>query len=834
MPKPRPTNHALLRLALMALSALLAWLVGADTFALRVVIGVHAAAAILGSLCPPSHLSPRARYSLAAFDLAAFGCTAWLATIPMGTPLAQHAPFLGAFAVAVLVATIAPRRGGGALGLLCAALILALSTAWLAEASVHVPRLAAQVLWLACASFEVAAILGHIQDESLWGEMSVSVERELKAREAESQELAALAHGLADAPSPTELIETLLRYLRCHLDLRARAAVLSSEGSTVAYWEEQGQLGDDQIERRRVLLGRALARAGGNNAVEVLHVRAFSADKLPGRIDFHTQIEVPIRTTGRVAGMILLGDPRRGALSTQRVGIVADVARRVGEALGRLERRRGEEHRRTASLLEQMRDGILMLSRDGTVMIANPAAREALDQCTSPDGVPCLGGVPLTELALTPPGIGRRFRAHQIDAPTGRGRHFACSAVGVMEDGKRLGALITLSDVTEEELARSRLVQAERSTLVGQTLAGVAHELNNPLAALIGYADLLGSVEVPEHLERPVRSMRDQALRATRIVKNLLDFARKRNPHRTQTDLTATIESTIELYAYEARMSGVEIDLDIAEGLPPVLADGHAIQQVLVNLIQNGIHALRDHEGPRDLQIHAWPEEGRVVIRVRDSGPGIPDELRARVFQPFFTTKGNDKGTGLGLALSANIARDHGGDLLLEADQGTGASFLLRLPIREATAPAPSQKALDRIPVLPESVLVVDDEPEVRSALAAQLGSLGTTVESAGTVEEALRLIRTRRYDAVLTDLRMPGASGLDLHASLLQRGAGAAQRLIFMTGDFVNDELQEAVATCGAPYLEKPFTLEELATALDEVMQRTVRPGHTSITATN
>jgi two-component system NtrC family sensor kinase len=371
-------------------------------------------------------------------------------------------------------------------------------------------------------------------------------------------------------------------------------------------------------------------------------------------------------------------------------------------------------------------------------------------------------------------------------------------------------------------MARGRLVQSEKMTLVGQTLAGVAHELNNPLAALIGYADVLDSRKVPPELEKPVRQMREQAMRAARIVRNLLNFAKRRNPERTPTSVRDLVQGVVELFAYEIRLNDIAMNVDVAEELPPVLGDKHALQQVLVNVVQNAIHALQDRAGDRriDVSVRSLPDS--LVISMQDSGPGVPQDLRARIFEPFFTTKGAARGTGLGLALSRSIARDHGGDLVLEPEDGHGARFTLHLPIHRgvpvATTGTTTASALARANGF--HVLVVDDEPAVREALVAQLGRMGCRVDSASSAAEAQRHIGQADYDAILMDVRMPGGTGLELHQRLLLEKPAAASRIVFMTGDFTNDEVCRAIRETGNASLEKPFTLDELTRAL------TGRPG--------
>jgi CheY-like chemotaxis protein len=319
-------------------------------------------------------------------------------------------------------------------------------------------------------------------------------------------------------------------------------------------------------------------------------------------------------------------------------------------------------------------------------------------------------------------------------------------------------------------------------------------------------------------------------------VRNLLSFAKQRNPERLPTKIGELVQGVMELFAYEIRLANIGIAVDVAQEVPAVLGDKHSLQQVLVNVVQNAIHALQDHTGDRQLEISARGLPDAVVVSIRDSGPGVPQDFRARIFEPFFTTKGASRGTGLGLALSRNIARDHGGDLVLEPYDGHGACFTLRLPLPRSIAdPAPvapaagangapgSSHAAASAADAPAAgaeratfhILVVDDEPAVREALVAQLGRMGCRVDSAASASEAHRQVSRNEYDVVLLDVRMPGGSGLDLYDTLLREKPHVPERIVFMTGDFANEETVTGLRATRRPYLEKPFTLDELSRAL-------------------
>ncbi len=735
--------------------------------------------------------------------------------------LAERVAHAAGFLVGTLVAAMGRRRAAALAGALAGAMVCLLGLALLLHHQISSPDLAlvgARLLLLAAAAAEVAWVSAAIDDDLRRRSTQELVARELKNREEESGELLAFSQALAQSDGPAEVAEATLRHMRRHFEVRAHALALESDGEVLSIWEERGRLEVDHGSERRERLQQALSEAGSNARLGRLETRSLDAQKVPVETETTTWVAVPVRSGTAILGVLVLCDPRRGAIPPQRIGILTDLARCASEALARIGRSRSEETRRTGMLLRQMREGVLLLGPDGQALLANPAARDALSLTQEGQALPeRLGEVPLAELARTPPGVARHFRVQVPRGEAARPLELAGTAVGILEGRRRVGTLITLRDVTEEELARRRLVQSEKMNLVGQTLAGVAHELNNPLAALVGYADLLKHAAVPEAIARPVQQMREQAIRATRIVRNLLNFARRRNPQRVAVQVNDLVCGTVELFAYEARMHEVTLDMDLDPALPTLLADPTALQQVLVNLVQNAIHALaHSPRKPRKVTIAAHVAGEGIVVSVSDNGSGVPAALAARIFEPFFTTKGDGHGTGLGLAVSRAVAREHGGELSLDPERRDGASFVLRLPLKQASLPLSDAGATDGEEArLPTSVLVVDDEASVREALVAQIGHLGSRVESAGDAQEAQRMLALGRYDAVLLDVRMPGASGLDLHNTLLTRNPEQARRVVFMTGDCVNDDVLTHLRRTGNPYLEKPFTFDELRKAL-------------------
>jgi len=410
---------------------------------------------------------------------------------------------------------------------------------------------------------------------------------------------------------------------------------------------------------------------------------------------------------------------------------------------------------------------------------------------------------------------GRRQRCElrYVDA-NGVPRPASMLASPVLEDGAVTGALGVVRDVAEEKLLVEQLVQQEKLAAIGQLVSGVAHELNNPLASVMAFSQLvLTHAGDDAEREEALQTIHAEAKRAAKIVSNLLTFARQHPPQRATTSLNEVIASTLDMRRYALAAHGVELEDRLDPALPLIWADPFQLQQVFLNLIGNAEQALRGWEGERRIVVCSEVRGGRITVTVRDTGPGIPAGEIDRVFNPFYTTKGVGKGTGLGLSVSDGIIREHGGSVRIESS-GTGASFVVELPIVSppGSAAAPPV-ALPDVPTSasPLSILVVDDEPAIRSAIVRYFAGLGHTVDAAGTGIEAHALLESRRYDALLLDLRMPDTSGDAIYRELAERDPTHASRVIFLTGDVQSEDTQQFIEQSGRASVMKPFTFDEL-----------------------
>jgi signal transduction histidine kinase/CheY-like chemotaxis protein len=394
-------------------------------------------------------------------------------------------------------------------------------------------------------------------------------------------------------------------------------------------------------------------------------------------------------------------------------------------------------------------------------------------------------------------------------------------------DGLRIEAL--MRDVTErkrlEDQARDlyhQLLQAEKLAALGQTISGVAHELNNPLATILTWAERLSQRDVDDQIRRGLDAILSESERAAKIVRNLLTFARKRHTTRTMVDLNQIVRETLALRSYEQRVSNITILEALPAGLPQVFADPHQLQQVLLNLIINAEQAMIGANGRGTLILRTWhdPDRDSVILEVNDDGPGVPDDVQPRIFDPFFTTKEVGKGTGLGLTVAYAIVQEHAGRISLKSEPGQGASFYLELPAGGGPikAPAPPAERPSNA-AAGARVLVVEDEAALGAAVAESLQDDGFVVERASDGVDALERVRAQHFDVIICDLKMPRLDGAQFYRELESRQPELARRVMFVTGDVAGTDAERFLEESGCRWLAKPFRLKDLLRSAREMV---------------
>lgn len=635
---------------------------------------------------------------------------------------------------------------------------------------------------------------------------------------------------------------------RAAAERRARIAISADRNSLLAYGGIQVGSGAQELRPTRVgslFLEYDLRRAKAKETREIVGQSIYAAAWVTGLAlmlwaAFHFLVARRTERLVRAAERLAAGDldARSGIGGDDelgRLGRAFDVmASEVGDTQRRLrediaERMRTEDKLRASeasyrAIFDASEDAIFVFAIDsGAVVDANLKARSAY-------------GYALAEMRtidIAALSAGSRTYTQQdmmkLIARANAGEHLHFEWHRNSRDGvarwdevflKRVTIggqpriLALTRDITEkkraaEELSRQRetLYQREKLAALGSLLAGVAHELNNPLSVVVARAVML-----EERGDRATHAaatkIRAAAERCARIVRTFLAMARQQAPQRAPVCINDVVGAALEITDYALRSGGVEVVRDLAADIPRILADADQLHQVFMNLIINAQQALQEQAPPRRIVLASRFDGNAdvVTISVADNGPGIPEALRTRIFEPYFTTKPTGMGTGVGLSVSHAIVEQHGGRLTVDCPPEGGTRFTIDLPCETSeAADADRTRTMLRGPA-GSAVLVVDDEPEIRQMLSTILDDAGHQVVTAASAREALQRMDGAHFDVILADMRMPEFDGRALFREIERRWPERTRRVVFVTGDTLSPTLRDFAAECGRPVIEKPF----------------------------
>jgi signal transduction histidine kinase/CheY-like chemotaxis protein len=634
--------------------------------------------------------------------------------------------------------------------------------------------------------------------------------------------LTALSQELAGAFRPVTIVELVARALAEHLAPERLSIMLldvDTNSLVVAYHNGPRPASTDdpllQLALRRgplVFPDRVAARAA-----------ELAVTLSAGSPEPRSWLGAPILAAGRALGAVALEGDRQRALDEAALTFVRAALAQASIALenARLVELLSSGKREWEQTVDAINQAICYVDPQGAIRRANRVFAELIKlPVTALPGRPWLTLLPpawaeqVARALATPGGSPVEVRAGE--------RILLVSAVATGEPG---AAVLLFEDHTEKRRLQEQLLQSEKMSAIGQLIAGVAHDLNNPLASVVGFADLLGeSEDVPQRLEEPLAVIRQEAERASGIVRNLLTFARRQEGERQLQSIRPILESTLALLKNQLIAHKVEATLQFEAGLPEVEVHASQIKQVFVNIINNAAQAIGaagKRGGRITIVAKCWLDG--VAVTIADNGPGMPESVAQRVFEPFFTTKAEGEGTGLGLSICQGIVKEHGGLITVDAGTGTGATFTVELPgaARRLSPPTkhpivgPEVTAGERL-----RVLVVDDEPHILHYMQATLRSWGHTVEVAFDGSQALKRALTQPFDVIICDLRMPRLGGREMYQTLAQMHPAVAERIIFATGDTQRGDTLKFLEELGRPFLQKPFKLDELRRVLAAVVK--------------
>jgi two-component system NtrC family sensor kinase len=569
----------------------------------------------------------------------------------------------------------------------------------------------------------------------------------------------------------------------------------------------------------------------------------------PMNVQVGSLLCLPMLSAGELVGVINLSHPRKNFFNPGHVNvysIFSDVLAqmitfaKLDEELQKLNanlEHRVEERTREIEAYQRSLEGVLVNSRDhiyatdmaGRVTFVNPKALELGYDCHD------LIGKPLTFLLDRGAGVKEveeSFRGRGKDDfrtvfrhKDGSPREIIMNTIPLSDKDEMRGYLVTARDVTEKKYLERKLLRAEKLASIGELASGVAHELNNKLVPVLAYADLMTDTVTDEKDLKMLHKIKESAIGAKKVIQSLLKFSRQEKLEKGPVNVNALISDAVEVYGWKFKSECIEVTLNLSPEIPVTVADGQQLQQVFINIIKNARQAMGAEGGT--LTVETRPVGGRYIeMEFTDDGPGIPKEIADKIFDPFFTTKDVGEGTGLGLSICYGIIEEHGGEITVTSRPGKTA-FVIRLPIRRpemaaftASAAGMSAQADPREDSGPcgKRLLVIDDEMEQLELLTEVLSGK-FEVMTANTGSAAFTLLQTGEFDAVLTDVRMPGINGMAVLGWIGKHRPELRDRVVFMTGDTCEPTVQKFIEENSVPSITKPYDIANLFRTIDEVI---------------
>jgi signal transduction histidine kinase/ActR/RegA family two-component response regulator len=438
---------------------------------------------------------------------------------------------------------------------------------------------------------------------------------------------------------------------------------------------------------------------------------------------------------------------------------------------------------------------------------------------------------PLRELSESAEAVGRGDFSRRVEVTS----HDECGELATVfnqmtENLKRSREQLELT-VDTLKTTQAHLIQSEKLSGIGEFVAGVAHELNNPLTSVMGFSELLKHSLADPRYQRQLDMIHKSAMRCTKIVQSLLSFARRHQPERKLCKVNELVETAVEFLQYQLRTSNIEVITSLDSHIPQAMLDPHQVQQVFLNLINNARQAIEAHQPKGWVRISTETASHTIRVRFQDNGPGIPEANLSKVFDPFFTTKEVGKGTGLGLSLCYGIIHEHGGTITVRSRPGEGATFVIEFPVAPAGAEQAAPGDPSEHPMLPaeppnaaeegagKKVLVIDDEEPILEMVRDTLSCQGYQVDIARDGETGLQRLRQTQYDLTLCDWKMPGLNGQQVYERLRATNPALSDRMVFITGDVITHTTQQFLNDRQKVCLAKPFSLADFRAAITKAL---------------
>ena len=391
----------------------------------------------------------------------------------------------------------------------------------------------------------------------------------------------------------------------------------------------------------------------------------------------------------------------------------------------------------------------------------------------------------------------------------------------IVSSTRDITELLAMQEELEQQRASAH--QNEKLSALGSLLAGVAHELNNPLSIIVGYAMMLQDKAEDPEVKRRVDRIAQSAERCSRIVKTFLAMARQQPTQIQQCAINDVLDDALDITHYNLRAAGIEVKKELSTDLPPVSIDSDQMVQVFTNLIINAEHALVEKRSPGRIILRSsyQVDSNQIIIEVEDNGAGIEEQNLPRIFEPFFTTREQGVGTGVGLAYCHRIISAHDGKISVTSSEGKGACFSVCLNISDDTQLSNTQTTDKNISDKRGNILVIDDETDVANMFSELLGDIGYSVSVLHDARKALELLSSNNFDVILCDVKMPDMDGLDFLEAIQRDFPQYQSRLGFITGDSLSSRAAKLLNGKSCAYLEKPVAPEALYEFVDQLLDQ-------------
>lgn len=653
------------------------------------------------------------------------------------------------------------------------------------------------------------------------------LERRVGARTSELELFYETSRALAFAKTTGEVAAVLAENLTRQIDLSLLGLLALRPERVELFLEAEGAPSPSSLRQfRRSMLREASSTVGdrlGRLTVRISRRAASAASVIAP--DRGTPVHVQLSARGRFLGLLSVL-PEGPPLDETRLRLIYTVASQAALTLDRVRTVEQAGIQMVQAVLDSMSEGVILLDRRLRVILANPAAGALVEEIRGkplPQKLRSLGKVQ-TASVMEVVASGGTPPPYEITLAESE-KFFQMTASPVTGlKGALEGLVLVVSDVTQQRRLLDQLAQSEKLSSLGVMISGFAHELNNPLASIMGYAQLLAERDLVHDVQRKVTAINNEASRCHRIVENLLRFARKQSSERRVVDLNSVVGSVLQLMGYQLQSDGIIVDVDLDRNMMPLIGDFHALQQVLVNILHNAQQAMKEKGGGGLLTIVTKCDGRTCAAEVTDTGPGISPENLKKIFDPFFSTKRVGQGTGLGLSIAYGTVHDHGGTIVARSRPGAGTTFVLEFPASRAALeihePAHAPEPRAERPAAGKRILVVEDEGSLAEMMCEALSAEGHHVDAAANGVRAREMLREARYDLIISDIKMPSMGGRELYDTVLQMDPDLARRIIFSTGDSVSAETHAFFQKVGNPYLTKPFNLNDLFRLVHRTLQ--------------